>query len=170
MTLRMRDPAPSLDLGLAGGGRFRLGERPPKAFTLVVFYRGLHCHRCNDYLNGYQALLDDFAKLGVEVVAVSSDSQERAEQSKRDWKLSALAVGYGLSIEAGRAWGLFISRGVRSDEPAIFTEPALYVIDRDGKLVFGVINSVTRMRPPAADVLGMIERVAENRDSARGDA
>ena len=32
MTLRMHQPAPALDLPLAGGGRFKLGDNPPKGW------------------------------------------------------------------------------------------------------------------------------------------
>ena len=33
---------PELDIATLGGGRFRIAERQPKAFTMIVFYRGLH--------------------------------------------------------------------------------------------------------------------------------
>jgi hypothetical protein len=104
------------------------------------------------------------------VVAVSSDSQARAEQSKAEWRLPVMKVGYGLDVEDGRQWGLFVSRGKRDDEPPIFIEPALFLVDRQGRLIFAVINSITRMRPYPADILATIERVMENPDLARGDA
>lgn len=170
MTLTMRQPAPTLDLPLAGGGRFRLGEAPPRNFSLLIFYRGLHCHRCEGYLGEYEALLPTFDQLGIDVVAVSADTKDRAEQSKTQWRLPNLKIGYALDVDNGRSWGLFVSRGVREDEPAIFTEPGLFLVDRQGLLVLAVINSITRMRPYAKDVVETIERVIENRDSARGDA
>lgn len=170
MTLKMHQPAPALDLPLAGGGRFKLGEHPPKNFTLIAFYRGLHCQRCKDNLGEIETLLPKFDQLGVTVVAVSSDSKDRAERSKTEWHLPTLKVGYGLDVEEGRQWGLFVSRGVRDDEPAIFIEPALFLVDRQGQLIFAVINSITRMRPYPADILATIERVMENPDLARGDA
>ena len=170
MTLRMHQPAPALDLPLAGGGRFKLGEPPPKAFTLIAFYRGLHCQRCKANLGEMETLLPKFDQLGVDVVAISSDHQARAEQSKAEWHLPVMKVGYGLDVEEGRKWGLYISRGKREDEPAIFIEPALFLVDRQGQLIFAVINSITRMRPYPEDILATIERVMENPDLARGDA
>jgi peroxiredoxin len=170
MTLKMRDKAPALDLPLAGGGRFKLGETPPRNFSLLIFYRGLHCHRCKGYLGEFEALLPTFGRLGVDLVAVSSDTQERAEQSKSEWQLPNLKVAYGLIVENAKSWGLFVSRGVRQDEPTIFSEPGLFLVDNQGALVLAVINSITRMRPYPKDVVETIERVLENRDSARGDA
>ena len=170
MTLRMHQPAPALDLPLAGGGRFKLGDPPPKAFTLIAFYRGLHCQRCKANLGEMETLLPKLDRLGVTFVAISSDSQDRAEQSKAEWKLPTMKVAYGLDVEAGRMWGLFVSRGVREDEPEIFIEPGLFLVDRQGQLIFAVINSITRMRPYPEDIVATIERVMENPDLARGDA
>ena len=46
----------------------------------------------------------------------------------------------------------------------------MFLVDGQGHLVLAVINSITRMRPYPKDVVETIERVLENRDSARGDA
>ena len=62
-------PAPSLEVDLVGGGRFVLADSTPKNFTLVVFYRGLHCPICRGYLAQLDRALGELAGLGVEVVA-----------------------------------------------------------------------------------------------------
>ncbi len=36
-TLKMREPAPTLDLPLVGGGRWQLDEHRPTRYTPVVF-------------------------------------------------------------------------------------------------------------------------------------
>ena len=123
-----RRPVPPLSVPLLGGGTFALAERRPQNFTLVVFYRGLHCPICRAYLTDLQARLDDFAARGVDVVAISSDAAERAERTRREWRLDRLAIGHSLDLRAARAWGLYIStsRGTTSagvEEPALFSEP-----------------------------------------------
>jgi peroxiredoxin len=170
MTVKPREPVPALDVPLVSGGRFVLSANPPKAFTLVLFYRGLHCQRCKGYLGEVESLLPDFEARGVEVIAVSCDSRDRAERSVADWKLSKLKVGYALPIDAARAWGLFISRATRDDETPIFAEPGTYLVDRDGRLYFAVINSITRMRPYPRDILDTIDRILETGAPARGEA
>lgn len=123
-----RQPVPSLNVDLAGGRSFQLErERPPK-FTLLVFYRGFHCPICKTQLRELESKLEEFDKRGVAVVAVSSDSRERAEETKRAWELTRLRLGYGLDLVSARRWGLFIStgRGMTStgvEEPARFSEP-----------------------------------------------
>jgi peroxiredoxin len=94
-----------------------------------VFYRGLHCPICKTQLRELESKLDEFDKRGVAVVAVSSDSKQRAMQTREAWELSRLRIGYGLDLAAARSWGLFISsgRGMTSagvEEPAYFSEPA----------------------------------------------
>ncbi|MGE0565290.1 MAG: hypothetical protein AB7O50_12315 [Pseudolabrys sp.] len=41
-----RQPVPPLVVPLAGGGKFELSAEMPLHFTMVVFYRGLHCPSC----------------------------------------------------------------------------------------------------------------------------
>jgi len=93
-----RQPVPALSLPLAGGGTWSLDADKGEAFTLLVFYRGLHCPICKRYLNELQSLLPKFAERGVSVVAVSSDDQEKAERAKADWGLGDLSIAYGLDL------------------------------------------------------------------------
>jgi peroxiredoxin len=110
--------APELAVDLVGGGRWRLGEQQPVNFTMVVFYRGLHCPVCRAQLSELNRRLGDLESRGVIVIAVSGDTRERAERSVQDWHLDQLTIGYGLNEETARAFGLFISRGISEDEPA----------------------------------------------------
>ncbi|MGE5537034.1 MAG: redoxin domain-containing protein [Gemmatimonas sp.] len=170
MSIRPRQPAPVLDVPLLSGGRFVLAQRRPQRFTLILFYRGLHCERCKGYLGEIESMLPDFARRGVDVLAVSCDTRERAERSMREWKLSALPVGYGLPIDMAREWGLFISRAVRDDEAPIFAEPGTFLVDAEGRLYFAVINSLTRLRPYPRDIMDAIDRIIETGAEARGEA
>ena len=170
MTVRPRQPAPALDVPLLSGGRFVLRDRRPQRFTLILFYRGLHCERCKGYLSEIESMLPEFAKRGVEVVAVSCDTRERAQRSMAEWRLSTLPVGYDLPIDTARAWGLFISRAVRDDESPIFAEPGTFLIDAEGRVYFAVINSLTRLRPYPKDIMDAIDRIIETGADARGEA
>jgi peroxiredoxin len=170
MTVTPRQPAPPLDVALVGGGRFVLSANIGRAWTLVLFYRGLHCERCKGYLGEVERMLPAFAERGIDVVAVSSDSLERAQKSVTDWSLPTLKVGYGFAIDAARRWGLFISRAARDDETPIFAEPGTFLIDRDGRIYFAVINSITRMRPYPQDILEAADRILETGAPARGEA
>jgi peroxiredoxin len=164
-------PAPVLDLPLVGGGRWRLGDQEPEAFTLVVFYRGRHCPVCRSYLQQLDRMLDDFAGVGVtSVVAVSTDGLERAENTVESWQLERLQVAYGQSIESAREWGLFVSKGCTAAEPEHFAEPGLFLIRPDTSLYAGVINTMPFARPRLDDVLGAVRYVRAHDYPARGES
>ena len=81
MTIKTGQPLPHLELPIVGGAPRVLGELGGARFLVLVFYRGLHCRRCNPYLNSFEAVLSDFHALGAEGIAVSVDERSRAEQS-----------------------------------------------------------------------------------------
>ncbi|MFB9269319.1 peroxiredoxin-like family protein [Bradyrhizobium erythrophlei] len=169
-----RQPVPPLKVNLAGGGLFDLRSEKPEHFTLVVFYRGLHCPICKSQLRDLESKLDEFDRRGVAVVAISSDSEQRAKQTRETWELSRLRIGYGLDLAAAQSWGLFISsgRGMTSagvEEPARFSEPALYLIRPDGTLYFGSVQTMPFARPHFSDILTAIDFVLKNNYPARGE-
>ncbi|MBX9760775.1 MAG: AhpC/TSA family protein [Beijerinckiaceae bacterium] len=169
-----RQLVPALDLPLAGGGSFSLNNEKPSAFTLLVFYRGLHCPICKTQLRDMEGKLEAFAERGVNAVAISSDTQSRAEQTRADWGLSHLRVAYALDLSAARSWGLYISRGrgktsAGIDEPEQFSEPALYLVRPDGTLYFGSVQTMPFARPALSEVLNAIDFVTSKNYPARGE-
>ncbi|MFN3566440.1 MAG: peroxiredoxin-like family protein, partial [Burkholderiaceae bacterium] len=170
-----RQPAPRLDVPTVGHGRWALADRHPAHFSLIVFYRGAHCPICRGYLTELNRLVAEFEQRGVEVVAVSTDDAVRAAQTVRDGKLDALAVGYGLSIETARSWGLYIStgRGKTStgvEEPPKFAEPGVFLIRPDGSAYFASVQSMPFARPHLPQILSAIDYVLKNDYPARGEA
>jgi hypothetical protein len=47
--LKPRKPVPALDFDTVGGDRWSLAAQKPQNFTMIVFYRGLHCPVCRRY-------------------------------------------------------------------------------------------------------------------------
>jgi len=169
-----RQPVPALEVETVGGGSWRLADQSPENFTLVVFYRGLHCPICSNYLGDLNKKAGDFAERGVNLVVVSSDDAERAAEAKESWGLDNLTVGYGLDLDKAREWGLYIStsRGKTSTgvmEPDLFSEPAMYLVRPDGTLYFGTVQTMPFARPRFADILGALDFVIANDYPGRGE-
>lgn len=164
-----RERAPELQVATVDGGRWSLTEESPESFTMVVFYRGLHCPVCKRYLQSLERKLDDFRSRGVAVIAISGDTAERAEQAKEEWELQNLRIGYGQSIDSMREWGLFVSRAIKAGEPDLFGEPGLFLIRPDGTVYYEAINSMPFARPTFPEMLGAIDWVLENEYPARGE-
>jgi peroxiredoxin len=170
-----RTAVPHLDLRLAPDGTaFSLADEKPQHFTLVVVYRGLHCPICRVQLRDLENRLDAFAEKGVGVIALSTDSEERAAGAKTDWGLPRLRLGYGFSLNAAREWGLFLSAGrgttsIGVEEPALFAEPGLFLVRPDGTLYFSSVQTMPFARPAFADILGAIDYVVAKDYPARGE-
>jgi peroxiredoxin len=172
--LMPRQPVPELKVELADGGTWRLADQSPKTFTMIVFYRGLHCPICSRQLREVEDLLHDFEKRGVEPIAISSDPRETAEKTKVDWMLDDLKVGYGLDFATARKWGLYISEGLPKPppslpEPALFTEPGLFLVRPDGTLYFASVQTMPFARPSMQAVLAGIDFVMAKDYPARGE-
>ncbi|MDX2313143.1 MAG: peroxiredoxin-like family protein [Gammaproteobacteria bacterium] len=174
-TITPRTETPDLDFATVDGDTWRLADQQPKNFTMIVVYRGLHCPICKNYLRDLDRMKGEFDARGVEVVVVSSDEKGRAEEAKRDWELENLTIGYGMSIEKAREWGLYIStgRGKTSagiEEPAIFNEPGLFLVRPDKTLYASNIVTMPFTRPRFKEVLGALDVIIEKDYPARGEA
>jgi peroxiredoxin len=169
-----RQAAPALKVDTIGKGTWSLSDQSPENFTLVVFFRGLHCPICKMQLNDLQNKLDEFEKRGVNVIALSSDSKERAAETVEKWGLDRLTLGYGVDLQTARNWGLYISAGkgktsIGVEEPTLFSEPGLFLIRPDGTIYFASVQSMPFARPHFADILGAIDFVVKNDYPARGE-
>lgn len=168
--LKPRAPVPPLEVPTLDSGIWRLSEQKPKNFNMIVFYRGLHCPLCKMYLRDLDRKIDDFFKQGVNVIAISSDSKEKAQQSQREWGLSHLKIGYGLPISKAREWGLYVSRGIKEGEPKEFAEPGLFLVRPDWTLYAASVNTMPFARPSFGEILGALDFIIKNDYPARGEA
>lgn len=173
--LKPRQAVPSLDVQLTNNKMWKLSEQTPENFIMLAFYRGLHCPICKRYLSDLNRKLADFESRGISVLALSSDSKERALLTEKDWGLSNLTLGYGVTIEKAREWGLYIStsRGKTSlgiMEPDVFSEPGLFLIRPDLTLYSSIVQTMPFARPYFSEVLSSVDFIIENDYPARGQA
>ena len=169
-----RQRVPDLSLPLSDGGHWRLSDQKPKYFTMLAFYRGMHCSVCRDYLGQLQSMHGAFSKRGVTPIAISTDDAERACSTEARWGLKDLCVAYALSLRQAREWGLYVSRGcgvssLGIEEPPMFVEPALFLIRPDRTLYYASVQSMPFGRPCFEQLLGGIEKAVARQYPARGE-
>lgn len=172
--LTPRQPAPALSVDTLAHGRFELHAASPERFTLICFYRGLHCPICASYLKELERLTPEFAARGVETIAISSDGAERAAEMAAKVGAQALRIGYGLPLTKAREWGLYISasRGKTSigiEEPALFSEPGAFLTRPDGTIYYLSVQSMPFVRPNFAEMVAALDFVIKNDYPARGE-
>jgi len=170
-----RNPVPALEVPTLGGAVWRLADRNPAKFTMAVFYRGRHCPVCKLYLEDLTKKLGDFAARGVEVIALSTDDEARARDTAAEWAVDGLTLGYGLSVDMARAWGLYISSGrgktsIGVEEPALFNEPGFFLVRPDGTLYWSIVQTMPFLRPHFAELAAVLDRIEQMDYPARGEA
>ncbi len=169
-----RQPVPTLSVNTISGQTWTLADQAPERFAMVVFYRGLHCPVCRTYISELDKLLEDYGQRGVNVVAISSDTEERARTTKETWGVQNLAIGYGLDLEVARQWGLYISSGrgktsIGIEEPAMFSEPGVFLVRADGTLYWASVQTMPFARPHFKEILAGLDFVIKADYPARGE-
>lgn len=172
--LMPRQAVPALQIPTLAHGEFTLADDAAPNFTLLVFYRGLHCPICHKYLLELSRLQADFEQRGVKLIAISSDDRERTQAMADKLNAPALRMGYALPLPTAREWGLYIStsRGQTSigiEEPALFSEPGVFIVRPDGSLYYGAVQTMPFARPHFDELLGALDFALAKNYPARGE-
>ncbi|AWF83492.1 thioredoxin peroxidase [Microbulbifer sp. A4B17] len=162
---------PAIEVQRLGGGKLVLG-RPEGSlpWQMIVAYRGKHCPLCTKYLRALSVLLPRYHAEGVDVIAVSADTEKKAS-SHMEKIQPGFSIGYDLSIPQMQQLGLYISKPrspEETDRP--FSEPGVFVINESGNLQIVDISNAPFARPDLQTLLVGIEfiRNPENRYPIRG--
>lgn len=169
-----RQKTPGLTLPMIDGTTFDLGSEQTERGVVVCFYRGLHCPICANYLKELEKQTAAFAERGVTTIAISSDGEERANEMAKKIGAKDLRFAYDLPLSVAREWGLYIStsRGKTSigiEEPALFSEPGLFLVSPDGSLYYGATQTMPFVRPHFSELVGALDFAIANNYPARGE-
>lgn len=172
--LMPRQKVPTLNLKTLDHGAFDLAGDDSERGTVICFYRGLHCPLCANYLTELEKLAADFAKRGVKTIAISSDGEERTRAMQEKISAKALRFGYDLSLAKAKEWGLYISTGrgktsIGIEEPALFSEPGLFMVTPDTALYYGSVQTMPFVRPHFSELLSALDFAIEKNYPARGE-
>jgi len=161
---------PRLRLKTISGMEWDLRNQEPKNFTMVVFYRGIHCPVCKSYLEELNNKVKTFNDKGVNVICISANDKSLAEQTLEEWEIDNLNIGYDFNTEDARKWDLYVSEAIKDNEPDVFFEPGLFLIKPDNTLYAASIQTMPFARPKFDELLKAIDFVLEEEYPARGEA
>ncbi|MFN4158885.1 MAG: redoxin domain-containing protein [Gemmobacter sp.] len=169
-----RQTAPAPRLATLDHGTSDLFAATPDRGTILCFYRGLHCPICATYLTDLEMQTPAFAKRGYQAIAIRSDGEDRARAMADRIGASTLRLGHGPPMQRARDWGLCIStsRGKTSigiEEPALFSEPGLVIVNADRSLYYLSVQSMPFVRPGFRELLGAIDFAIDKSYPARGE-
>jgi peroxiredoxin len=126
------------------------------------------------YLRELGSLIPEYERRGTKVIAISSDTPERTQEMARKVGAGDLRFGHSLPLTVARQWGLYISssRGKSSigiDEPALFSEPGVFLVRPDGSLYYGAVQTMPFARPLFSELLQAIDFAITRDYPARGE-
>jgi len=160
---------PEISLKNVDGGSVKIGGARD-VWQLVVVYRGKHCPICKRYLTGLKELMAGYAEAKIEVLAVSTDPEEKA-RTFADAIKPNYPIAFGLTIDDARRLGLYISNPrspQETDKP--FAEPGLFVINPKGEAQIVDISNAPFSRPDLGAILNGLKFVQANNYPIRGTA
>ena len=164
---RAGDPFPDLSWPKVGGGRLSLANDP--GWRLLLVYRGKHCGLCRDYLAELNSILDQFNQRGIGVAAVSADIRDKAEAEVRDGRLQ-FPVAYDLSTKDMHRLGLYISPPEPGETNRPFAEPALFIVNPDGRTQVIAVTNAPFSRPDLKTVLEGLRAAQDEHAPIHGTA
>ncbi|PSW21309.1 AhpC/TSA family protein [Photobacterium sanctipauli] len=146
--LKAGDAFPAMDATLLDGSKVTLGKPAGGATWQAVFvYRGKHCPLCTKYLNELESYKQAFADAGVDILAVSGDSEEQLIAHLTQLEIS-FPIAYGLTEEQMKTLGVYISLPRSAQETDHnFAEPGLFVVNEQGNLHVVDISNNPFVRP-----------------------
>ena len=169
-----RQKTPDLQIDTLNHGAFDLAQQPSERGTVICFYRGLHCPICARYLGEMEKLAEKFAARGIDMLALSTDGEDRTRDMAEKVGATRVKFGYDLSLSKAREWGLYLSRGrgktsIGIEEPALFAEPGLFLVNPDQTLFFASVQTMPFVRPHFSELLGAVDFAIEKNYPARGE-
>jgi len=166
--LKPRTKVPDLHLNLINDTEWSLSEQSPENFTILFFYRGLHCPICKKQLEDITSNLENLSDRGTHVIAISMDTEERAKKTADKWDIPSLPIGFELTEQTARDWGLFISSSIKDEEPETFSEPGMFIIRPDMTLYGSNIQSMPFTRPKTEDLIKSLDVILDKDYPPRG--
>jgi peroxiredoxin len=137
-------------------------------WKMVVVYRGRHCPLCTKYLNKLDAYKEPLREIGIDLEAVSGDSEAQLRSHLQKLDVS-YPLYYGLSIEQMQKLGLYISyprSEKETDHP--FAEPGLFVVNAEGNVQVVDISNNPFVRPDIEQMYSGLEWIRNNDYPIRG--
>jgi len=129
--------APDLPLPDTDGISHRISEFTASGPAVLVYARGAHCPFCLRQLSDYADRYSEFKRAGVEVVALSPESQRKSRRLRTGLKLPFTVLSDS-KLEAARAFGL-----IGHEKPGQPT-PATIVLDSGRGIRLSTLNQMEK--------------------------
>ena len=161
--------APKTTLKMADGTPVSLQALTMQKPSIVLFYRGGWCPYCNEQLAQLKDFEKDLVNMGYQILAISPESPARLQEQKleteflvtllSDDKLDTIReFGVGFYVDTVtelkyKTYGIDLTKG--ESGKSVLPAPAIFMLDKKGKVLFSYVNPDYKVRPSAELVLAV---------------
>ncbi len=153
MRLSSGERFPTITASRVGGSEMTIQEDLAGGWAVLLFYRGHWCPYCRQQLLDFQHAREQLNELGAEIVALSVDSLEQAQQTVERHRLG-FPVLYGLD-----AHQVAKTIGASINEDPLFLQATNFVLRPDGTVAVAVYSSSAIGRLVAADTVNFLKHL-----------
>lgn len=136
--LRNQTPAPEFTLQDQDGRQRTFAELRGDKPLLLFYYRGAFCPTSHKQLTDYADIHSRFKPLGAQLVAVSVDSPATSLKLADDLKVKFPLLS-DTDFKLAQDYGVYKSDDTEGPQP--HGEPAIFIIDTDGKIAYSQIQT-----------------------------
>ena len=140
--------APDFTATDANGDRVSLSDYRARQSVLLVFYRGGWCPFCVSHLDDIQSLFPVLDQHGVQLLAISPEDAEASAKLAKKFEQPYRFVSDSELV-------ITDAYGIRRDEE--LPHPAVFLIDREGKIVWYYVGEDYKQRPSSSQLRQVIE-------------
>ena len=171
--LFINSKAPDFSLKDQSGATVNLKELRKKGPVVIVFYRGNWCPYCNRELKRFQDSLQYITDKGATLVAITPEAADGVTKTiektgavfpilyDADMKVSK---GYAVTFEVDektatryKSFGTDLMSVNQQKGAPLLPVPAVYVVNRDGSVVYRFFDADYKKRPNVKDILAELK-------------
>jgi peroxiredoxin len=172
--LALGELAPAFIAQDQNGQSVHLDEQLKKGPVVLVFYRGQWCPYCNRYLKHLEDSLQQFQEQGATVIAITPEKPENISQTIEKTNaqfpilydeglkiMKAYDVAYAVdekTISKYKGYGIDFNIANGEENGANLPVPAVYVIDRNQKIVYRHFNKDYTKRAPTNELMEALRK------------
>lgn len=158
------DKVPEINLPQVTGGTFSLNKSMSESddWHLIIFFRGSWCSVCVQDLKDLESQLGHFQKKGIRLVTISTDQTEDLNKMVDENTLS-FPVLHEDSLQTLQDYGVkYHGPDAPYNDHGEHGEPAYFLIDKDGRLLYQQIQMSPFGRPTATELRKIIQYIKKN--------
>lgn len=153
MALQPGEQAPDFELRSHTGKTVKLSDFRGRKNVVLAFHPLAFTPVCATQMSGYESDLARFAAADAAVLGISIDAQP----AKAAWAQTLGAISYDLLSDFHPHGEVAARYGVFRPKEG-FSERAIFVIDRAGKVAWSKVYGIPE-QPPNAEVLAELDRI-----------